>query len=329
MTNSRILLAGVLSAGLFTGCGGGGGDDAGAQVPVNPLMITATNGEEVAAEVVDQTEDIADSGGVSEGFGTLSDSGGRSLIDLVQKIALQDFTEWSTQSFATAAFSVEDTCEGGGTVKVSFTGANNSAPAQGDTLSAILNNCVEDDEVLHGSIVITFNVLQGDIGNQFSPWEMELGVQANNFSVKSGAETHSINGAFTLSTSLESGTNSFVMQGNDLIFTEGSGVARLTNFSFTGTEDSAIPPNYTIEYNYIYAGSNIGGVVTVTTITPFAGQGENPPESGELKIEGESGSNVVIEAIGSGQARITIDEDPDDPADDVIVEGPWDSFFDE
>jgi predicted methyltransferase len=113
-----------------------------------------------------------------------------------------------------------------------------------------------------------------------------------------------------------------------LIFTEGSGVARLTNFSFIGTEDSSVPANYTLQYNYVFAGSKIGGVVTVTTITPFAGQGESPPESGELKIEGENGSNVVIEATGNGQARITIDENPDDP-DVVIVEGPWDSFFDE
>ena len=102
----------------------------------------------------------------------------------------------------------------------------------------------------------------------------------------------------------------------------------MTNFSFIGTEDSAVPANYTIEYDFVYAGSDIGGVVTVTTIAPFVGVGENPPDSGELKIEGESGSNIVVEA-NSGQATITIDENPNDPADDVVISGPWDSFFDE
>ena len=332
MTSSRMVLAGILSAGLFSGCsGGGGGDDSSAQVPVNPLMITGTNGEQVAAEVVDKTADIADSGGVSQDFGISSNINSSDVVsfkDRILYLGLNKYALGSTSQFNTAAFSVEDSCEGGGKAMISFTGANNSTPIEGDTLSVILTNCVEGDEVLNGSIAITFNVLEGDVENQVSPWRIELGVQANNFSAKEGSETHSINGAFTLSTSLQGGINRFEMSGSDLIFTEGSGVARLTNFSFIGTEDSAIPANYTTEYNFVYAGSDIGGVVTVTTIVPFAGLGENPPDSGELKIEGESGSSIVVEA-NNGQATITIDENPDDPADDVVITGPWDSFFDE
>jgi hypothetical protein len=88
--------------------------------------------------------------------------------------------------------------------------------------------------------------------------------------------------------------------------------------------------SYTFSCNFTYAGSDIGGAVTVVTNTPFAGQVAMAPASGKLTVTGSNNSSVVIEVIDIGRATISIDANGDGDFSDVgdrIIEGEWNVLF--
>jgi hypothetical protein len=321
---------------LLVGCGGGdGGSDSSTTLNATPVAITASNGQTIAGQTVDTFEDVANSQSASTELVTgvgVSDEKSSSLLTTLKNLATLELIDALPSDYATAiSFTVN--CSGGGTASASLSGTDNDLD-QGDVVTYTLNNCSEDGNVLNGSIVYTFNTLQGDFENDSTDWTMVVDFQANSFSASGGNESYTLDGDFTLSASYvqSSGTSTVSIQGSKLTYIENSDTAQLTDFVLAVIEASAIPSNYTVSYDFVYTGSDIDGQVTVETIQDFLGQGENPPESGKAKITGANGSNVVIEATGSGMVKLSIDADGDgdfnDPGDTIIT-GQWEAIFSE
>jgi hypothetical protein len=320
---------------LLVGCGGGdGGSDSSTTLNATPVAITASNGQTIAGQTVDTFEDVANSQSASTELVTgvgVSEGGSFSLLNTIQKLAGHEL--FPTFKDAVTGLSITVNCSGGGTASGNLSGNDNDLD-EGDVLTYTLSNCSEEGVVLNGSIVFSFNTLQGDFENKSTDWAMVISFQADSFSAIGDNQNYTLDGDFTLSVSYvqSSGISTVSIQGSQLTYIESTDIAQLSNFVLTVTEDRAIPSNYTVNYNFTYTGSDIGGRVIADTIQDFVGLGENPPESGKAKITGANGSNVVIEATGAGMVKLSIDANGDgdfnDPGDTIIT-GQWDNVFSE
>lgn len=336
--NSSLLI--VLTVGIVTGCGGGDDGDSATQVPTTPLAITQENAQQVAKEVVEAGDDLTDGSEVPSQFvtGVVVEGGGLPGVRaLTSKIALDWLEASHTAGIAMGAvFEQQVQCEGGGSASVKLTDNNNNEqPDPGDSIAIAFTNCVDNGTVLNGSMSFEVNKLVGDPEFDFDNWEFGVTAQFNNLSVSENGESYNLDGGLTLNASFlkSESTYSASIAGSRLTFKENEDTARLTNFNFSETlNESAIPGTYTVDYDFAYAGTDIGGSVTVDTVQPFNGLDGSPPDSGKLEIIGANASKAVVEAVGGGQVRIFIDANGNgefDSSDKLIREGPWEQVFDD
>jgi hypothetical protein len=340
MRKIGTLVVGLI-AGVVVGCGGGDGSTANlsntAGIPTDDLVITEENGQQIAEEVMTVSDDIIEGGAFSSSLlqadllnPSNSVSGPPSPQTLAVKMARDQLPSSSANTFNNVVST--DSCPGGGTITTTVSDNNNNSQVDaGEFVSISFSNCLEQSTVLNGSMRITFNTIFGDVEFSSGDWTLGLSVQFDDFSASANSESYSIDGGFTLSTSYDAsaGVTTSQIQGTNLIYTEGAGIARLSNFDITSTTHNS-DNSYTLSYAFTYAGSDIGGVVTVVTNTPFTGQNASAPDSGKLTLTGSNNASVVIEAIGSGRATISIDANGDDDFSDVgdrIIEGEWNVLF--
>lgn len=329
-----ILLYGV----ALTGCGGGSGGESSRSFPTSPLVISEDNGRTVAETVVKTSEDITEGGSATNALlvGAKIESQEKNVLTGIRDLTLSLAKDRIADNYnpVVTGVSLTENCAGGGTLTLSVSDKNNNEQLdEGESVSMSFNNCSYEDVVLNGSMSLMINAVTGDVETGSGNWILSVTAEIDDFSASANGESYSMDGDFDLSASHDAtlGVTEVDMQASNFIYTEGSEVARLSNFDYAGSVDSSIPAKYTISYDFIFASSSIGGVVTVITNTPFKGQGENPPDSGKLTLTGANNASVVVEAIGNGQATISIDAsgdgDFDDPGDRIIT-GAWDSFFD-
>lgn len=233
----------------------------------------------------------------------------------------------------TTRFSVTENCSGGGTLTLALIDNNNNNQLDaGESVTMSFSDCVQEGMQLRGSMSISLAALTGEVDADTSDWSIGLRASFDDFSVGADSESYSIDVGLTFTVGFNSsdGITTSRMRGSELIYGEDSDLVRLTDFDILETLDSSIPHQYTFSYDFIYAGSDIGGMVTVVTDITFTGQGQAAPEAGKLTLTGANASKVVVEASGSGQARFSVDANGDGDFDDTgdrIIQGDWETFF--
>ncbi len=336
MSELRLFLVIVLYAGVLTGCGGGG-SESNSSIPTSSLVITEDNGRAAAETVIKTSDDMTEGGSATNAFlvGVEIESEERDALPDIRELTLSLAKDRINDNYnpVVSGVTVTENCAGGGTFTLSISDKNsNSQLDEGESVSMSFSNCSYEDVVLNGTLSLAINALAGDVQTGSGNWDLSVTADVDDFSASANGQSYSMDGRFELSASYDAtpGVTEVSMLATDFIYTEGNEVARLSNFSHTSSIDSSVPVKYTIRYNFTFASSSIGGVVTAVTNTPFTGQGDNPPDSGKLTLTGANNASVVVEAIGSGQATISIDAsgdgDFDDPGDRIIT-GDWDTFF--
>ena len=330
----------ILYAGVLAGCSGGGGGDSGgssSSIPTGSLVINEGNGQKAAEEVVKTSDNVTQGNSATNAFivGVEIEPEAEGILPGIRDLTLNLVKDRINDDYnpLVSGVTVTENCVGGGTLTLGiFDNNKNGQLDEGESVSMSFVNCSQEGTVLSGSMSLTINTLAGDVETGSGNWNLDVTAKIDDFSASVNGESYSIDGGFDLSASYDASTglSAVQMQADNFIYTEGSEVARLSNFNFTSSVDSSVPANYTISYNFTFAGSSIGGVVNVTTNIPFTGQGENAPDSGQLTLSGANNASIVVEAIGNGQATISIDAsgdgDFDDPGDRIIT-GDWDNFF--
>ena len=134
------------------------------------------------------------------------------------------------------------------------------------------------------------------------------------FSV-SGFPDQNFTGSFGISeTGLGSSVTTITISGANLVLRQGASTEDLGNFSFSTTIDTSTSDT-TNSVSFMYSSAEIGGTVSVTTLTPFqTSPGKTFPHAGAIQITGVNSSAIRITVNGdeSGlapQVAIQLDAD--------------------
>lgn len=298
-----------LLGGLLVACGGGGGGGGGSSF--SPLSINSSNAGQVASEAY--------------AAGDLAVTGATSTTDMVAfNVGTAPSPTFNLRRFAddylqrrnrgssqmVTAQAVSDlvwNCSGGGELIESWNDADgNFIDSAGDSYSTTYNNCVEGGITMNGGVSATL----GD----FSAAAMSGSFSFNNLSISYSGFTVTIDGDMTYSASRTGSDASVTLQISSLTTTDPSGSSTIANATLQySLNESTLAYSYTISATL--SGTAIGGQVTVTTITPFAGTGAGYPESGSMRITGAGGSSVTVTAIDGNNVRLDVDSNGDGAVD--------------
>ena len=317
---------------LLVACGGGGGGGGGNVTASSaPVTISAANAPELAAAAYKTTAGLEGSGSGATGFltGAVTQTSAAN-INVVEALLSQAKTIPQLATANPAALLtgvvVSETiaCTNSGSMSITFDDAdNNQQLSSGDTMSFSANSCTEDGMVMNGSVSMNNVSVSGDPLSP--PYNMQLSIQANNFTITEGVETVSLNGGMTMTEMTNDGISyTHTITGSSIQVTEGGVNAGLTNFSIGATEDNNTLA-YTLDLNATVSSSEIGGSVTIVTDTLFQGIDPNEPSSGQATITGANNSRITLIAMGSDNVRLEIDADGDGTAE-TFIDTTWDAL---
>jgi hypothetical protein len=312
----QLILLGLGSALVLSGCGGGGGSSGGTggtgagavTTPVSTLSpVTAANATQVAASAYASTTALSDSSAPVNGLLTgVSIEGAKAgvvapVLDLVRKV-------YPRTTPLLTGVTMTEACTGGGTMSVDANLRNQQTISNGDTLKISANNCVEDGVVINGSISIAMSNITGDIVNSYN-WSATLDTSFVNFNVRSGLETASIGGDMKIAMTQTSMTNVTIdVSGKSLQLVEQRsgltlGTYTLSNYAMNETINGSTvrsAASFTIAGN----SSGLGQFsYTVKNLQPFVSNGTLNPSSGSLIVHGAS-SSVTLTSTSSSSVRL-------------------------
>lgn len=327
--NTAVFVSVSLLLGACGGGGGGGGDSV--TTSSSPVTISAANAPQLAAAAYESTAGLEGGGGGATSFltGAVTQTSSTN-IDLVDvlisqvKTAAQLASANASASLTGVVVSETMPCTSG-SISITFDDIdNNQELSTGDSMSFTANDCTEDGMVMNGSVSINNVTVSGDPQTPLSPYSMQFGIQANNFTVTEGIESVALNGSMTMSESTSDGilfTHSIT--GSSIQVTEGGVSASLTNFNIQSTEDTLA---YTLDLNATVSSPEIGGSVTIVTDTIFQGDSlADYPSSGQATITGANNSRVTLIAMGPNNVRLEIDEDGNGTAE-TFIDTTWDNL---
>lgn len=177
-----------------------------------------------------------------------------------------------------------------------------------NSVSETFNACSDfAGESVSGAIVIS--------GIASSPSTFSASVSTSlTFSV-AGFADQTFTGSFAVSeTGIGSTLVTIVISGAELFLHEGTNTERLGSFTLTTTIDTSTSAT-TDTVTLTYASTEIGGSVSVATLTPFqTSSGRSFPHAGAIQIVGANGSTARVTVNGdeSGAApQLTIQLDAD------------------
>lgn len=309
----------VLAATLLAACGGGdsGGGNSGGGESFAPLGITRSNAGQVASEAY-AAGDFAVLGATSTtNMVTFSASAVSSSNFNLRRFAdsyLQRLHKRGSSQWVTPQQVWNDVwpCSGGGTLTDTWNDADNDGrDSAGDSYTTTYSNCVEGGVTMNGGVTATLATL---VGNTFGDYQISGSFSFNNLAVSYSGLSVGINGGMSYSASRTGSNVSVTLQIPLLTTTSPSGSSTIANatlqYSFN---ESTFAYSYTITATL--SGTSIGGQVTISTLTPFAGTAPGYPVSGSLRVTGAGGSSVTITAIGGGNVRLDVDSNGDGVVD--------------
>ena len=314
MKKTSFFLA-IGSALLLSACGGGGGGSGGTTGPVQVSTlspITASNSNKVAANAYIATSAISDpSSSLNDVLTGVSIS--RANISVVTPVLKQVKRAYmrDTAQLLTGV-SISEACTGGGSITVEANLRNQQTVSNGDSIVMLANRCVEDGEMMNGTLRATFSNVTGDVLNSWV-WSGTLDTRYDNFSVSSGTDTINVNGDMKIAITQTSPSNSsLTVTGTSLQASEqrsGTTVATrtLSDFTLSSTTSGSM---VTSAASFAMSGNTSGlgqFSYSVRNIQPFVTIGASMPSSGALIVNGAS-SSVTLTAVSSATVRLDLSD---------------------
>ena len=242
-------------------------------------------------------------------------------------IEFQDFMGFETMT-ADGAGTFD--CPDGGTISASYSIDNVplGTPSTGDRFAVTFSNCMMDpDSTINGGIVIDFNTITGD-WTVDPVWEVDIGFAINNLTFSSGPASGYFDGSWTQNASFDTGDRAFSLAGSfTATVNDGTGyeAATLNGLDLSWSYDAtAAEATYSVAGTF--ASTELGGSVTVTTLSPFVIRDIDPnPHTGSVRATGAAGSTLTFTALDEVFVRIDVDADGD-AVDEFSVTTTWESL---
>ncbi len=241
-----------------------------------------------------------------------------SLIDFQDFMSFENLTSEGTGTFD---------CPDGGSITAAF--EVDAVPvgvvSTGDRFSVSFHNCMLDpDSTINGGIVLDFQTINGD-WTVDDMWEVDLGFEVNGLTFSSGPATGFFDASWSQNASYDTGNQAFSLAGD---FTtsanDGSGwqSAALDGLVLTWSYDElAAEATYSVDGRF--ASTELGGSVTITTLTPFVLRDVDPnPYTGSMRATGLAGSSLTFTVLDETYVRLDVDADGDG-TDEFSVTTTW------
>lgn len=327
-----LIILGVVC--LVTGCGGGGGGaSGGTTIPTAAVQITTTNAAAVAKGALSPAQSMVTSGsGMAGVVGVVAQTPGHTRS--VLNISLAKFAQVRGIQLAPATgvvgviagFPLNNlSCSpgpgvGGGTMSMDIQdGGTIGTVGAGDVFVMSFDNCNDGISTENGSLSFAITSLNGGAmggtGTPTAPLTASFTLTFSNFTSKDNASnlTDSINGDISFTTS-DDGTNTTgTMSGTSLSMTSSvDGAFLMTSYNFSFTEANVVTTTspYSFSVNMTIASVVANGSVTITTPTPFTGQGSGDPTAGVMVITGANNSTLTLTALSDGLTiQLVVDDD--------------------
>ena len=306
-----------LSSLIVAACGGGGSGDSLGGVnppPSGSVAITGTNAPAVAGAGAAAALQSSDASGIGTPAGAIAGGpapSARAAVTLTLK------------SVPIGPETVQ--CSGGGTTTISGEIATIGTFTAGDTLTLDFDNCVEEADVIDGSVSMTVDSFEGDFANE--QFLLESTTTFTTLTVQTNEDSAAINGDVSVLLDTRTPPNVVTtVSGNALMIDANSRSLNLTNFSTTTTTDgSMVPLGYTIESGGTVTSSEFEGSVDYENVIPFTGSGEEYPSAGEFIVRGDS-SSVRLIVLDNVNVRLEVDSNGDD-AVDTTIDTTWEELL--
>ena len=257
--------------------------------------------------------------------------------DRVLTMQMQQTPEITSISAAQVPPSVN--CSGGGTAGADWDDADlDGNLSERDSITLSFNNCVEDDLMLNGDIMVGLLSIVGDPSTD-PTWTVVFRLNFDSLTASDGASTLGVFGTLdatveTLASgdvltdvTTEVGTGPGSTASSLLHFEEGDDFIQLTLFSAIFRENT--DGTFVISSQGTLESSFIGGTVTFVTTQDVTGTGfgTNNPDTGEVLITGAANSSVMLLIFDSQFVRLDLDDEGDglDIGDDVFPSS-WDEL---
>jgi len=285
---------------LFLGaCGGGSGGGSGPTVPTEPVTITDANATQVCASMPMTT----------------------SLIEFQDFMGFESLTAEGTGTYD---------CPDGGSITAGF--AVDAAPlgvvSTGDRFTVSFNGCKLDPSTsINGGIAIDFDLINGD-WTVDDVWNVDIGFSIDNLRFSSGSASGVFDGSWDQSVSVDTGDRTYSLAGGfTTLVNDGSSthLAALSGLVLSWSYD-AMTLEATYSVDGTFASTDLGGVVSVTTLSPFVlADGALHPYTGSFQATGALGSALQFTAIDDTFVQIDVDLDGD-TVFDITVNTTWDAL---
>lgn len=260
---------------LLAACGGGGGGGGGTAAPatqttVSQLVVTDSNAQAVAAEVLETSTNI-DAAQVGTGIvtGVQVDSGAATNAVVLSSVA-RDLLSKSTGAALATGATVTRNCQFGGTLVVTDTSASATVAQAGDQFSVVATNCLDPlgstgtQVLLNGSMTLTVQSGSFDSSSSVFPKNVTLRLVATNFAVTQGGVKSTANGDLTIGIAEPNATDSNLSL---------SSTSLSTTVEKSGASHTITLKDYTHSVNVTSTQATVSITATVESNNPRLGSG--------------------------------------------------------
>jgi hypothetical protein len=309
MSNYRTLISATLLACLTTGCGGGGGG--GGNAASNDAVIDADNATEIAGDAVEGVMDTAELGEFGDllGLATGVTGPGSSLSKAASTMAMSTLAKATPGGYMAAGGEFQLDCPVSGSATVTVSIAEPDTLSRGDRFSFRFDNCDSGEgETIDGAVTLRVDGFSGDLPAE--TFAVDATLTFDRLSVDDGTDTVIADGRIALSAdSMRYPRIAFSQASDSFVVTEDGETIVLSDWvTLLTVDESSFPPGYSL--------SGAGeidvprhGNVRYEFREPFAGFGDDHPDSGVLYIEGGNGGSILVTVLSNTQVRLDVDYD--------------------
>lgn len=312
-----LAVAALVAVGIASTLATGGGGDSNIAPPppsMTLIDITADNAVDVSTLVIEAIDLTFDVGDITGGEVTPGVSSAPPPMIAPDKslggLAMKPFTDDAEEIQG---------CLNGGTVDITASLANPLRLTVGDTIRAVFDNCDEGDGyVLNGQVDIEVIETGGDFLTEF--FLLGLDVVLTDIEIIDDMETSTADGGFTLTLdALDWPTVSQTIEGAELVFGAAGDTITLMAFRhFLQVDGSMTPEAVLVTVEGRVDSSGLGGAVDYETPVPVRVSGDADPDTGEILVTGNDGSNVRIVFNDPTSITLEVDENGDGVIDEYI-----------
>jgi hypothetical protein len=316
---------------LLSACSGGSSDAPAPNLPpVGPappasLVVTTANAKPAVRVAYGATMESIGTGGVVGDSGIASSQDGSFLKPQVEK------------TVATALASIfkgvplgpdTDPCGLSGTTTISGELASLFTLTAGDTINMESAACNDGlGEEINGRIEMTVVVFSGDPAGLYL---LEMKVMLVNFEVKTDTDTVLTNGGSIVSIDtlgspvILMSINGMTIDGLSLTIVSNAGTEIITDFDTSQMVDASVQPEpYSLTASGTVDSTQLGGVISYTTPSPFLGFGAAYPYQGVMVITGADGATITLTAQPDGVTVIITTDTNNDGEPESTEETTW------